>query len=316
MAIVPLKQLIGRPPEHGRLRLGEKTLSRNGKQIPTAIDRWRFTSPDRNAIEALASLHGGRVERWDEPQANPRNQWQVTTEANVIDVWLPQNCLTCTYECWTREGLQRRCDGEVCTNHTALGRVESPCVCIAEGLKKNDRRDPACKPYTRVNVIIPDIPFGGVWRLEVKGETFMQEAPGMVALIEQIHQRSGMARAKLMLTSRQAHLDDGQLAQYIVPQFFVPQTAAEMLDGMSMVGVGSGQPAMAALSPAPAEEAELLDPVWHDGEDDDVVDAEILPFPTRREQPPEPEGWDDANRPRNIAVRRNPDPNGPKWIRK
>lgn len=311
MAIVPLKQLIGRPPEHGRMRYGEKKISRGGKQYPSAIDRWRFTSPDLDAIKALATLYGGAVERWDEPKANPRDQWQVTTEANAVDVWLPQNSLTCSYECWGGDGIQRRCDGETCTNYIALGRVESPCVCIAENLKPGDRKDPACKPHTRVNVVIPDIPFGGVWRLEVKGQTFMNEAPGMIAIIEQIHQRSGMARCKIALTKRQAVVD-GQLAHYIVPQFFVPQTAAEMLEGLSMVGSGqqlSAAPEMKAIGPAP----EVVD-TWAD-DDDDVIEAEVIEFPTRFHVPEEGvEGWDVP--PKNIATRRNPDPNGPKYIRK
>lgn len=322
MAIVPLKQLAGRAPEHGRLRYGDWTTTRGGKSMPTAIDKWRFTSPDRTAIEALAEAYGGEPEEWVEPKASPANQWQLRSKANSINVWLPRASFTCQYELWTGDGLQRRCDGEACRYWTALGHVDTDCVCIADGLPKGKTpqgwRDPACKPYSRVNLILPDIPFGGVWRLEVKGEIFMNEAPGMIALIEEIS-AGGMSKVRLQLTKRSS-IVNGQKANYIVPQFFADATAQQLMDGTAAVRAGELSPVRAAGElVAVAEVVEEVFVVEDSIEDDpEIEDAVLLEFPSeRRYMPPvEPdvEGWDRP--PGTVPVMRNPDPNGPRYIRK
>jgi hypothetical protein len=73
---VPLTQLDRRPPEAGRIRMGEKT-----DRAMRSLDTFRFTSPDQSLIAAVAQLYGGTVRPWNEPRAKVKQQWQVTITA-------------------------------------------------------------------------------------------------------------------------------------------------------------------------------------------------------------------------------------------
>ena len=54
----PIKPIhdLGRTPEHGRIRLGVKT-----ERAMKSLDTFRFTSPDKEAIEQIADAYGGDV---------------------------------------------------------------------------------------------------------------------------------------------------------------------------------------------------------------------------------------------------------------
>ncbi|MDQ5975861.1 MAG: hypothetical protein QG661_3070, partial [Actinomycetota bacterium] len=144
---VPLTQLDRRPPEAGRIRMGEKT-----DRAMRSLDTFRFTSPDQALIQAIAALYGGTVRPWNEPRAKVKQQWQVTITAQEIDVYMPQDGLSIWYEMWAGGGCQRRCDGVECQvpMETGPGQHElvmTPCICDARQLME-------CKPYTRLSVII------------------------------------------------------------------------------------------------------------------------------------------------------------------
>lgn len=305
--VVPVRSLAARPPEQGRLRYGVKTA-----KAMKAIDTWRFTSPDERAIRSLAEQYGGEARPWSDPKASPANQWEVVTDANRIAVWLPPDSYSLNYERWGGKGLDVRCDGETCTTHWA-GKVEQPCVCNAAG-------DMTCKPYSRLNVILPTIGFGGVWRLEVKGWEFAHEAPGMIATLGAL-QSHGIVKVELALTRRSKMTRDGK-KQWIVPQFVVDSTPEEMLAGAAQVrhlsvagperlelGAGDGWSEDDDLDD-PGEEMSELEELLHASvvsirsrKEDDIIDAEVI----------EQEGWDIP--PGHAKVRRNPDKTGPKWIR-
>ena len=89
MALVTLiANIRRRPPEHGRIRFGERYTARNGKSAMRALTTFRFTSPDRNAIEQIARLYGGEARPWSDPKASPQNQFEVYTESSRISVML------------------------------------------------------------------------------------------------------------------------------------------------------------------------------------------------------------------------------------
>ena len=73
-----------RLPEQGRIRFGMKHPQR---KFPMSLDTFRFTSPDRNAIEKVAEVFGGDPKPWNEPRAQQKHQWEVLTRADCIDVW-------------------------------------------------------------------------------------------------------------------------------------------------------------------------------------------------------------------------------------
>ncbi len=293
--VAPVSSLAARPPEQGRLRFGVKT----GKAMKS-IDTWRFTSPDERAIRSLAEHYGGVAKPWTDPKASPVNQWEVVTDAHRIPVWLPPNSYSLNYELWGGRGLDRRCDGEVCTTW----KMEQPCLCNAAG-------DMTCKPYSRLNVILPNVGFGGVWRLEVKGWEFAHEAPGMIATLAAL-QNHGIVKVELQLTRRSKMTREGK-RNWIVPQLVVDTTPEEMLAGAAQVQqLEAPHPAGAglrAIGPAdldePSELEDLLQAsiVHVRSKKQDIIDAEVI----------EPEGWDIP--PGGVKVRRNPDKEGPKWIR-
>ena len=103
----PIKAIqdLGRTPEHGRIRLGVKT-----ERAMKSLDTFRFTSPDKEAIQQIADAYGGDVKSWTPPKSK-QEQWEVITTSSEIRVFLPPNSIDVWYEQWSGGGCQRRCDG-------------------------------------------------------------------------------------------------------------------------------------------------------------------------------------------------------------
>ena len=311
MARTRIADIETRPPEAGRIRFGHKVEGTNkaGKKYtrPAALETWRLTSPERSQIEAVAKLYGGDVEAWNDPKASPQKQWQVTTTTDRIQVWLPPGALTLTYELWSGGGCERRCDGEWCMAQ----RERVPCLCAQE-----IDQDAACKPKCRLNVLLPGVPFSGVWRLETSSENFLHEAPGILGVIGELQSRDTLAKVELILSKRtHTYLEDGKSMtdHFTVPQIVMSQTPEEIMGGLAAPTAGAlgagGRPALALdagwTTPTPVDE------VWHQPVDDDeIVEGELIEEPAL----PGLEGWDIP--PAGVAVTRNPDPDGPKWIRR
>lgn len=278
--VVALSNLARRMPEHGRIRLGEK----GNKGQPVKLDHPRFTSRDKKAIDEIAHLYGGTPRPWAD------KQYEVKTEADEIPVVLPPDPLggTPIYELWSKGGCQRRCNGVVCTvseeTRDGFELVEVDCIC-----SKNESLE--CKPTTRLNVVLPEITFGGAWRLESNGWHVAHEMPGMVEAILEFSQR-GYTRAVLAMESRKS-VKNGRTQHYVVPV---------IRPAVSLEALVSGEGSLRAISPAPL--AELVDapdsnpgPERGEGsipsggtfvdtswEDDDVVDAEIVEEDCSNEQ--------------------------------
>jgi len=260
---IPLAQLDSRVPEAGRIRLGIKT----GNSMKS-IDTFRFTSPQHDVIDMLAVAYGGTAKPWRDAKANPPDQFEVITTAKEIDVWLPRGSLSTWYELWSGGGVQRRCTGELCqvpiTIPGGWEMNEVPCICDAA--KRME-----CRAYTRLNVILPNLPFRGVWRLETKGWNAAHELPGMVEVIEMMAAQGQMVHAKLGIQKRTQQTVAGK-RNFVVPTVSIAHTAQEMLEGSAGVrALSIGAPsATAALSagPTPALSAASID--------DDIIDAEVV----------------------------------------
>lgn len=200
---------FGRAPEQGRIRYGVRT-----KGIPRSISKFRFTSSDLTALEQISKLYGGVVTPWDKGQS------EVITSVSEIPVVLPPDPLSQHYEKWAGATCVRRCDGVTAQvpikTPDGAELAEVPCVCQAE-----ERLD--CKATTRVSVILPQIRFAGVWRLDCKGWYASQELPAMVHTVEQLQGR-GMYRAFLALEQRQK---PGK--KFIVPVIRLGMTVDDLL---------------------------------------------------------------------------------------
>jgi recombination directionality factor gp3-like protein len=144
--------------ELGRLRTGVF----NGK-YPERSKTWIVTSPAAHQVEAAAALFGGKPEKW-QPQGSGAAQFRVITEASSIEAIMPPgDPLSQDYESWSKGGVQRRCDG------ITESLSDSPCLCRAtwgDSFHLTAPRDAACKITTRLNVILPQMPDMGVFRVE------------------------------------------------------------------------------------------------------------------------------------------------------
>lgn len=264
--VVPLRELGSRLPEHGRIRLGVKGTSSRGKVIPKSIETFRFTSPDEKVIDQLAARYGGTVKPWSDPKASPSKQFEVITQANELRVWLPDSdALSVWYELWTGKGCVRRCDGETVQTPVISGPDEgtwdeSSCICSATGNME-------CRPYTRLRVVLPDVTFGGCWRLETKGWNAAAELPEMERMLA-ILRTTGMVEATLRLESRQSQ---GGSKKFVVPVLNIGATPEAMLGGAGGVkAIDQGPPPEPALAIVSGDdeivEAEIIEGPWHSPE--------------------------------------------------
>lgn len=241
--IVPTRDLQRRLPEAGRLRFGVKTA-----KAMKAIETWRATSHDEQAIRQLADAYGGTPQPWE--GAPTPGQWEVITEANELRVVLPPDPLggTPIYEQWSGGGCQRRCDGVDCEIITqgpdGLEPQQVPCICSVN-------EEMACDPRLRLSVVLPDVRFAGVWRLETKSWNAVAEIPGMVDLIQSLQDR-GLTRALMALEQRK-QVKGGKTRHFIIPVLRVADSLDAIASGAMQVGAGS----VAEIGTAPADRPAL-----------------------------------------------------------
>lgn len=254
-AVVPISNIARRIPEAGRIRTGVKT--RNAMK---ALPFFRFTSHDEEALGQIARMYGGEVKSWSDAKA-AAGQFEVITEAPEIRVVLPPDPLggTPIYEMWGGGGCERRCDGLTAQvlqqGPDGLEQTEVPCICTANGAM-------ACNVITRLSVILPEVRFAGVWRLDTKSWNAAQELPGMVDMIQSM-QSEGLAYAVLALKHRRS-VTAGETHKFIVPQLGIPASIEQLAAGGSRLG---------SLPSATAGELTAGDDEVHDAE---IVDEHDL----------------------------------------
>jgi len=269
--IVAISNLDRRMPEAGRIRLGERTA-----RAMKSLDHLRFTSPRRDLIDQIAGQYGGRVAEWNEPSSTSPHQFQVTITADLVDVYLVPGGLNTQYEAWEGGGAARRCDGETCEIpvQTADGydMQPVPCLCRAQNVA-------LCKPYTRMQLILPTIAFAGTWRLETKGWNAAHELPGMYDMISTLASSGQMITAQLGIEQRQK-VNRGRKQYFVVPRLTIAQTALEIQAGAANAlalterGHGVATPALGTGVPLLAANGEIFDRIV--GGDDEIIEAEVI----------------------------------------
>jgi hypothetical protein len=272
-AVVPIANLARRLPEAGRIRTGVKRPTRNGKEAPSALSDFRFTSHDEDALERIAEMYGGTVKPWSDPKA-AAGQFEVITEASEIRVVLPPDPLggTPVYELWGGGGCERRCDGLTAQvlqqGPDGLENVETACLCAAKG-------EMSCQVTTRLNVIIPEVKFAGVWRLYTKSWNAAQELPGMVDMVQSM-QTKGLAYALLGLQQKRS-VQAGETRRFIVPVLGIPASIEQLAAGGSrLASLPSGSVAELESGPSGASEDPSL---LVEAPDEEIHDAEIVEDP-------------------------------------
>lgn len=215
---MPILTLQRKLTEVGRIRLGAKS----GKGAPTKLETFRLTSKSKEAIDAAAEVYGGKIGTWSGPDGQ---EYELITEANTLDVVVPPgNALSQWYEMWSGAGCQRRCDGQT---ETLSG---SPCKCPTDQAQRTELsgRGQACRPTTRLSVILPQVRTVGIWRLETHGYHAATELAGVAELLERVSANDRYLPATLRLEPRSSK-KGGKTSRFVVPVLEVGATVQEAI---------------------------------------------------------------------------------------
>lgn len=224
--------------ELGRIRLGEK----GPKGEPRKLKTFRLTSASRHYIDMAAQAYGGKVTAWESPAGA---EWQITIESEHLDVLVPPgDAVSQAYELWTGGGCQRRCDG--LTQETG-----DACACPADVDERTAlaAKGRACKPTTRLWVILPRLPDLGRWRLESHGYYAAVELAGMAEIASMATARGIMLPARLRIDQRRRKIPGQPTRDYIVPVLELPETNFGQLVASGHIPTTAAQIAAGADAP-------------------------------------------------------------------
>jgi hypothetical protein len=263
---MPIIDLQRRMRQLGEIRLGHVVPTSNGKTRPAKLDKFRFTSPSRDILTAVAELYGGEVKPWTPANGGPA-EFEVYSQANRLPVLIPpKDAVSQWYELYAGSKCVRRCDGQ--TEH----KSDRPCMC--------DPDDRECAMTTRVNVMLRDVPALGQWLLISKGYYAAVTLPPAAELLSQA---GGYVAGWLGMEEKTAIVKD-KLARFKVPTLDVEITPAALMAGQitggarqavasgpERVAITSGRPdyaALAAEAKTPADVRALYEQAVERGEMD------------------------------------------------
>lgn len=229
---MPILDLQLRQRELGRIRIGRKAA---GKGNPQKLDKFRFTSASGDMIEHIAGLYGGTCEPWVN---DGQSQFEVFTAVNRVPILVPPQPISQWYEMWSGGGCQRRCDG---TKNILAG--DAACACPSDPLDRAElaAKGKACKPTTRLNVVLADVPGIGVWRLESHGYHSAVELPMVAEFLAQATEAGTYLPAELALLPRSSKRPGVGRREWLVPVIEVKTTPRALMAGD--VGAIGGQKA-------------------------------------------------------------------------
>lgn len=206
----PILDLQRRVTEVGRIRMGTSTPRAGGGKIPRRLETWRLTSSDKVRLDAAAEALGGTVNEWE----GHGGQWDLVTETDRLSVILiPGQNLSQWWELWGQARAQnanvclRRCNGRDLVGGYELGAKDPiPCVCPDEYDERREAaaKGKACKPYSRLLVILRDVPGFGGWRLETAGVNAALELAGATPILERVTMGGELVPAFLRIDWRQS----------------------------------------------------------------------------------------------------------------
>jgi hypothetical protein len=237
---MPILDIAQRDRELGRIRIGAKA---DGGKRPVKLEKFRFTSADRSLIEAIAKLYGGTAAPWNN---DGKSEFEVYTTADRVPILLPPEPINQWYEMWSGGGCQRRCDGRI----NVL--KDSPCVCPSDPIDRSQAAafGKACKPTTRLNVVLADVEGVGVWRLESHGYHAASKLPKLAQFLSQAAQQGVYLPAVLGLEKRSVKRPGEGRKEWVEPFIHMEATPrALMSGGVSVAGPAAvTQPQRAALT--------------------------------------------------------------------
>lgn len=254
MAVLDIQR---RGQQIGRLRIGQQVAvikdgRDTGKTRPARLDTFRFTTSSRITAEAIAELYGGEVREWN-------GELEVITGKTEIGVTVPprDQVVSQWYEMWTAGGCQRRCDSQhdqisngpcQCPHAADPSDAEETATAALERARLAKMNPPrACGLVTRINVMIPDLPGLGVFRLDTGSYYAATEIGDSAALMQMARDRGVFLPAILRIEHRQ-RVSGGQTKKFPVPVLEVLTTFRALATG-AIENAGMA----AQLPPAPGE---------------------------------------------------------------
>jgi hypothetical protein len=148
------------------------------------------------------------------------------TEARELDVLVPGGQpLSQWYEMWGAGGCLRRCTG---AEETLSG---GGCLCPADPGDRTElaAKGGACKPTTRVNLLLPDMDVGA-WLLVTHSYYAAVELPPVVSLLSEFATRSSRpVPARLWIDQRRIKRPNQPPKEFSVPALRSPLSWADLL---------------------------------------------------------------------------------------
>jgi hypothetical protein len=251
--------------EVGRLRMGvQEPYQKDGvtKYRPAKLDTFRLTSRDETAIRAAADVYGGQPAIWEGAPEQTGRQWEVVITAPFLEVMIPPNGYESSFELWSAGGCQRRCNGEF--DEITRGR----CLCPADPQERSElaKKGQACKPTSRLRVLLPKLPSVGMWRLESHGYFAAVELGGMADLLEAATLQGYAVNAQLRIERRIVKRPGEERRDFIVPVLEIPDLTPQQVLGageeVRQIGPGSTtpDPPRAPMAEDEIPEGELVEP--------------------------------------------------------
>lgn len=244
---MPIHTLQRRGRQIGEIRIGIQVKTKSGRMAPSKLEAFRFTTKSPTIAEAVAQLFGGTARPVELLNSDKTNE--VVTDVTELPVMVPpgENVVSQWMELWSKGGCQRRCDGEI------EQLTQSPCKCPFDQDQRNEmaKSGAACKPVTRLNVMLPDLPDLGVWLISSNGWNSAQELGGTAEVLAAARDKGQIIPATLRLEQRQS-VKAGQTRKFAVPVLELGHSLRQMAT------LGAGNDITTALPPPPPQAVAAL----------------------------------------------------------
>lgn len=262
---MPIIDLQRRLVRTGAIRLGNKVvkknadgtpaLDRSGRPImfPNKLDTFRVTSPHRDVAVAVADKFGGELLPWRGPKGP---EWEVITTRSELEVLVPNQIIDTNYEFWGNKIKVRLCDGQLeklrgepclCKRWDNHDHKYSRGRCLICKLDQKWSGEPhvhefdmgecvvcgcsrACKPTTRVSVMIQGIPGIGVFKVESHGINAAMELPTLADIVRTAPMPlPGLLGMRFEEQSRLKKDGEIEVRKFYVPELRFPWAIPETL---------------------------------------------------------------------------------------
>lgn len=243
---MPLLDRQKKAKQIGEIRLGLRVATAKGNLRPAKGETLRFTTRSGFVAQDVANKLGGDVH--ETTLSDGRATFEVITNVTEVAVMVPPGdaVISQHYEMWTAAGCARRCDGF--TDQISGGSCKCPNDLDVRKEMAMKTPPQACKPLTRLNVMLPYIADLGVWLVQSTGDMAADELGEIASVLKAARNQGVAIPAMLRMEQRVSRIVGEKPHEYVVPVLDTPQTSLYDLIELSNNGAGLRD----ALPPPPA----------------------------------------------------------------